>query len=83
MVLTGATAEKIAVAVENYRHKHADRHFPLRVLMQKDFDQAVKTAIEAAAPGDTVVLTPACASFDAFKNFEERGKHFKELIRNA
>ena len=41
---------------------------------------AVAAAQAAAVPGDVVVLSPACAAFDQFKNFMERGKVFKELV---
>ncbi len=44
-------------------------------------ERAVDEAFRAAEPGDTVLLAPACASFDQYKNFEERGEHFKELVR--
>jgi len=45
-----------------------------------DFDDAFRMAASRAKPGDTVLLSPACASFDAFPNFEVRGRHFKELV---
>jgi UDP-N-acetylmuramoylalanine--D-glutamate ligase len=45
-------------------------------------EEAVKKAYEVAQPGDTVLLSPACASFDLFKNYEERGKLFKEAVKN-
>jgi UDP-N-acetylmuramoylalanine--D-glutamate ligase len=43
-------------------------------------DRAVKLAMERAKPGDTVLLAPACSSFDQFENYEQRGRVFKELV---
>ncbi|MDR0326467.1 MAG: UDP-N-acetylmuramoyl-L-alanine--D-glutamate ligase [Oscillospiraceae bacterium] len=43
-------------------------------------EDAVTRARHAAKPGDTVLLSPACTAFDAYKNFEERGKHFVEIV---
>lgn len=43
-------------------------------------ERAVETAAHAARPGDTVLLAPACASFDQFQNYEHRGRVFKELV---
>jgi UDP-N-acetylmuramoylalanine--D-glutamate ligase len=44
-------------------------------------EEAVKTSLDVADKGDVVLLSPACASFDMFKNFEERGDRFKEIVR--
>ena len=48
--------------------------------MQKICGEAVKLANKKAKPGDIVLLSPASASFDAFKNFAERGNKFKEFV---
>jgi UDP-N-acetylmuramoylalanine--D-glutamate ligase len=45
-------------------------------------DEAVKAAFHFASPGDTVLLSPACASFDLFKNYEDRGDQFKQAVRD-
>ncbi|NHF60886.1 UDP-N-acetylmuramoyl-L-alanine--D-glutamate ligase [Flavobacteriaceae bacterium TP-CH-4] len=45
-------------------------------------EEAVKVAYKIAERGDTVLLSPACASFDLFKNYEDRGNQFKEAIKN-
>jgi UDP-N-acetylmuramoylalanine--D-glutamate ligase len=42
--------------------------------------EAVLVAADAARPGDVVLLAPACASFDAYRDFEARGEHFRELV---
>jgi len=45
-----------------------------------DLERAVRAAFETALIGDVVLLAPACASFDQYQNFEERGEHFRELV---
>ena len=79
LVLTGDTARAIRDAVEEaegYGQGTPD------ILLLEDFADAVKAARAAADPGDIVVLSPACAAFDKFKNFMERGEFFKELVRS-
>ena len=44
-------------------------------------EEAVTLAYEIADPGDVILLSPACASFDMFRNFEERGDRFKEIVK--
>jgi UDP-N-acetylmuramoylalanine--D-glutamate ligase len=45
-----------------------------------DLERALAAARAAAAPGDVVLLSPACASFDQYEDFEARGRHFKSLV---
>lgn len=77
LILTGPTAGEIERVVR------ADAGFDpgrLQVLHAENMEQAVALAHKNAAAGDTVTLSPACASFDAYPNFMLRGKHFKELV---
>ncbi len=75
--LTGATAEKIYEAIMTSPYYAENK---IDVYLDKDFDSNFRKACEYASFGDTVILSPACASFDRFKNFEERGNHFKKLV---
>jgi UDP-N-acetylmuramoylalanine--D-glutamate ligase len=45
-------------------------------------EEAVRTSYYLATKGDTVLLSPACASFDLFNNYEDRGRQFKKAVRN-
>lgn len=78
VVLTGATAGKIKEAL-SLCPAYEEGKPPL--IEKPDFKEAVMAAAEVARPGDVVILSPACASFDAFRNFEERGNTFKEIVR--
>lgn len=77
LVLTGDTAEKIRLAVEQTPDYRPGRP---GITVMDDFEQAVRTAHDLARPGDVVLLSPACASFDRFKNFAQRGETFKRII---
>jgi len=71
-VLTiGQDAETIAAAYQGHAVVH-----PCGTLAE-----AVRRARELAKSGDTVLLSPACASYDQFKNFEDRGETFKRLVK--
>ena len=77
LVLCGPTAGKIRAAVEQapgYRPDHPE------ILEVTPFQRAVEAARDRAQPGDVVTLSPACAAFDQFKNFMERGKTFKAIV---
>jgi UDP-N-acetylmuramoylalanine--D-glutamate ligase len=50
-------------------------------LTAKTLEDAVKTGLNVAEPGANVILSPACSSYDSFKNFEERGKRFMEYVK--
>ena len=78
VVLTGATRDAIRKAIEScpdYDEKS------LQVLTEPDFARAVVLARSVAVRGGCVLLSPACASFDAFRNFAERGNTFKAIVR--
>ena len=72
LVILGECRDEIRAAVEKtgFREIHE----------AGSFDEAVKTAAAEARPGEIVLLSPACASWDMFKNFEERGERFKEVV---
>ena len=76
LVLTGAARGKIRSALEsNPRYSGQPP-----VVEYQVFKDAVLGAAERAEPGDVVILSPACTSFDCFKNFAERGNTFKEIV---
>lgn len=77
LVLTGATAGKIkdaVLAAPGYRAGSPE------IIEVSDIREAVRTASLLAKPGDTVILSPASASFDCFRNFMERGDTFKKAV---
>lgn len=79
IVLVGATSQKLKREIESAYSEYED---VLPIVMANDFEFAVKSAAAMAREGDIVLLSPACASFDLFKNFEERGNKFKEIVNS-
>jgi UDP-N-acetylmuramoylalanine--D-glutamate ligase len=69
-LLIGAAAEKIRAQLSG----------EVRMIACRTLDAAVQEARARAASGDTVLLAPACASFDQFENYEHRGREFKRLV---
>ncbi len=79
VVLTGQSAENILSEIEKCPLYDKEK---LNVAHIPDFDEAVKTAASLAESGDIVLLSPACASFDRFRDFAHRGNYFKEIVNN-
>ena len=72
LVLIGVTREKIA--------ETAKRHGIEQYVFADTFEEAFEICVKNASPGDAVLLSPACASWGMFKNYEERGDKFKEFV---
>jgi UDP-N-acetylmuramoylalanine--D-glutamate ligase len=70
----GEAADEIGIALELAGVDH---------LRSRDLETAVRAAAAAATPGEIVLLTPACASYDQFRDFEERGEEFKRLVEEV
>lgn len=73
IVVTGATADAIEAALD-------DMNSSVPRYRVDDFDGAVQRARELAQSGDAVILSPACTSFDAFRNYKERGERFRMIV---
>lgn len=76
-IIMGATGPKIEKAILSAKEYSEGNPTIIKV---ENMEQAVKTAYEKAENGDIVSMSPASASFDMYKNFEERGEHFKSLV---
>lgn len=71
LLLIGEAQEKIAQALAN----------STEIFCLKNMEEAVAKAHQLAKPGTTVLLSPACSSFDQYKNYHERGEHFQKLVK--
>jgi UDP-N-acetylmuramoylalanine--D-glutamate ligase len=72
----GAAAQKIESQIVSAKSGGPE------IVAAETLDNAVRRAHAAAQPGDVVLLAPACASFDQFRNYEQRGQIFKEIVRS-
>ena len=89
-ILMGQTAEKIAASIhKSLRAKRSNLNQPdtryeirdTKIEVVNSLAEAVQRAHQLAAPGDVVLLSPACASYDMFDNFQHRGQQFTRLVR--
>ena len=71
--LYGEAAEKIGLALKD----------KVSYVVVNDFEKAVAVACSRAERGDSILLAPACSSFDQFQNFEQRGQSFKEVAESV
>ena len=79
LILMGQTREKIrdaVMAADNYTEGSPE------IIIVSGMEEAVRTAHDKAVSGDIVSLSPACASFDMYRMFEERGDHFKSIVNS-
>ena len=81
LILMGCTGPKIEKALKD-EVKKSKGEINIPVYKCDSIEDAVQRAYKVAKKGDIVVLSPASASFDMFKNFEERGKRFKEIVNS-
>ncbi len=71
----------VCLGEDNQKIKETFQNVIPLIVETKGADEAVKVAYKIAEKGDTVLLSPACASFDLFENYEDRGRQFKEAVR--
>ena len=78
VVLIGETGPKIAACLKEYPYNNS--LMPFRVFRCDSFKEAISRCFEVTGRGKVILLSPACASFDMFNDYKDRGKKFKELV---
>ncbi len=79
LILLGATGPKIETAVKESENYQADA---LQIIYAESMENAVDIARKTAVSGDIVALSPASASFDMYRDFEQRGEHFMSIVNS-
>lgn len=79
LVLMGSAASKIENDVIKSKNYSKEK---LSIIHANSMNEAVQAAFNNSKSGDIILLSPACTSFDSYKNFEERGKDFKKIVNN-
>ena len=72
----------ICMGKDNHKIHEAFNKYVDVIVNTQSAQEAVRASYSLGRSGDTVLLSPACASFDLFENFEDRGRQFKEAVRN-
>lgn len=84
-VLDDLVKEKVKAVVclgtDNTKLMNHFGPFVPNIVSTQNLKEAIQKSAEWASPGDTILLSPACASFDLFKNYEDRGKQFKQTVK--
>ena len=71
----------ICLGVDNKKIKNSFKNSVKTIIETKSMFDAVKSAYSLGEAGDVILLSPACASYDLFQDFEDRGRQFKNIIR--
>jgi UDP-N-acetylmuramoylalanine--D-glutamate ligase len=72
----------VCMGKDNSKIMEAFKDMVPTIVETSSMEEAVRASYYLAKKGETVLLSPACASFDLFKNYEDRGRQFKQAVRN-